>query len=126
MQYARTCTSPSPHRRQLPTVPTDNHGAGVVRLRGAGVDTYRREHAGREHKEQPAQGLACQPEALDEELRAAVKWLQTYRDERMQAHGRPIPILPEQRRHLVSELSTPAYRIRPRQRLATHGPPRDC
>lgn len=37
------------------------------------------------------------------ELRAAVKWLQRYRDERMQAHGRPIPIKPEQRRLVISE-----------------------
>ncbi len=37
----------------------------------------------------------------------AVKWLQSYRDERMQAHGRPVPIKPEQRRRLLSESGTP-------------------
>lgn len=35
-----------------------------------------------------------------------MKWLQSYRDEQMQAHGRPVPIKPEQRRLLVSESGT--------------------
>lgn len=41
------------------------------------------------------------------ELRAAVKWLQTYRNERTKGHGRPIPIKPEQRRLIVTESGTP-------------------
>ena len=43
----------------------------------------------------------------NDDLHAAVTWLQEYRTERMAAHSRPVPIRPEARQLLVSESGTP-------------------
>lgn len=82
--------------------------AYAVRLRGIEVDTLtdanllaRGIHSNRR------KGSRDNVTLWTKELRAAVTWLQTYRDERMQAHGRPVPIKPEQRRLVVSESGTP-------------------
>ncbi|WP_313253244.1 integrase [Stenotrophomonas sp.] len=42
-----------------------------------------------------------------DELRQAVQWLQDYRRERMQEHGRPTPLHAKDRRLLVTETGTP-------------------
>lgn len=43
----------------------------------------------------------------NDDLKAAVSWLQEYRTQRMAAHRRPVPIRPEARQLLVSESGTP-------------------
>lgn len=82
--------------------------AYAVRLRGIEVDTLTDAHLQHEGiRSNRRKGSRDNVALWTKELRAAVTWLQGYRDERMQAHGRPIPIKPEQRRLLVSESGTP-------------------
>ena len=82
--------------------------AYAVRLRGIEVNTLTDAHLQTEGiRSNRRKGSRDNVTLWTKDLRAAVKWLQSYRDGRMQAHGRPVPIKPEQRRLLVSESGTP-------------------
>ncbi|HHA2735544.1 MULTISPECIES: integrase [Stenotrophomonas] len=110
LQFARKCASRQAHTAGScpPYLPAVMVLAYAVRLRGIEVDTLTDAHLQHEGiRSNRRKGSRDNVTLWTKELRAAVKWLQGYRDERMQAHGRPIPIKPEQRRLLVSESGTP-------------------
>jgi len=82
--------------------------AYAVRLRGIEVDTFAGANLLREGiRSNRRKGSRDNATKWTKELRDAVRWLQAYRQERMDAHGRPMPINPEQRRLIVTESGTP-------------------
>ncbi len=110
LRFARTCASRQAHTAGScpPYLPAVMVLAYAVRLRGIEVNTLTDAHLQTEGiRSNRRKGSRDNVTLWTKDLRAAVKWLQSYRDERMQAHGRPVPIKPEQRCLLVSESGTP-------------------
>ncbi len=110
LRFARTCASRQAHTAGScpPYLPAVMVLAYAVRLRGIEVNTLTDANLQTDGiRSNRRKGSRDNVTLWTKDLRAAVKWLQSYRDERMQAHGRPVPIKPEQRRLLVSESGTP-------------------
>ncbi|MBH1633684.1 integrase [Stenotrophomonas maltophilia] len=110
LRFARTCASRQAHTAGScpPYLPAVMSLAYAVRLRGIEVNTLTDANLQTEGiRSNRRKGSRDNVTLWTKDLRAAVKWLQSYRDERMRIHGRPVPIKPEQRRLLVSESGTP-------------------
>lgn len=115
--------------------------AYAVRLRGIEVNTLTDAHLLPEGiRSNRRKGSRDNVTTWTDDLREAVRWLQSYRQDRMEAHRRPIPISAEQRSLVVSESGTPLTKsaldsawqrmirraitqgvIEPDQRFALHG-----
>lgn len=115
--------------------------AYAVRLRGIEVNTLTDAHILTEGiRSNRRKGSRDNVTTWTDDLRQAVRWLQSYRQERMEAHSRPIPINADQRPLIVSESGTPLTKsaldsawqrmirraitegvIEPGQRFALHG-----
>ena len=79
-----------------------------VRLRGIEIDTLTDAHILEEGiLSNRRKGSRDNITTWNPDLRAAVKWLQSYRAERWQAHRVPTPLQPQQRRLLCSEKGRP-------------------
>lgn len=110
VRYARTCAALKAHSTGScpPYLPAIMVLAYAVRLRGIEVSTLTDAHILPEGiRSNRRKGSRDNVTTWTKELRQAVKWLQAYRQERMDAHGRPRPIQPDQRRLIVSEAGTP-------------------
>ncbi len=82
--------------------------AYAVRLRGIEVNTLTDAHLTDDGiVSNRTKGSIDNLTEWNDDLKAAVAWLQDYRAERMAAHKRPVPIRPEARQLLVSESGTP-------------------
>lgn len=110
LRYARACAALKAHTAGScpPYLPAVMVLAYAVRLRGIEVDTLTDANVLREGiRSNRRKGSRDNVTKWTKELRDAVRWLQAYRQERMDAHGRPTPINPEQRRLIVTESGTP-------------------
>lgn len=97
LRFARACASLPAHTAGScpPYFPAVTVLAYAVCLRGIEVNTLTDANLQTEGIRSNRRKASRDNVTLwTKDLRAAVKWLQSYRDERMQAHGRPVPIKP--------------------------------
>lgn len=110
LAFARRQAALTAHTRGSvsPYMPAVMVVAYNVRLRGIEVTTLTDAHVGKEGiTSNRTKGSLDNLTEWNDELRAAVNWLQAYRAERMKAHDRPVPIRAEDRQLLVSQEGTP-------------------